>query len=126
MYGSIQILDLNKVLFEDWTKHEHAVNVNSGKSLKIFDYYSDGNMAAFDIENDNPLVYIGEDYGATFEDCKPMLFSDYLKLVINSYGFFHRNYLFEGAYGAKKSIPALSEILKKPMKLSPIKLDDII
>lgn len=125
MYGSIQILDLNKVLSEDWTKHEHAVHLKSGKSLKIFDYYSDENMAAFDFEDDNPLVYIGEDYGATFEDCKPMPFSDYLKLIINSYGFFHRNYLFEGTYGAKESIPTLSEILKKPMELIPIQLDDI-
>ncbi|WP_153395635.1 hypothetical protein [Chryseobacterium vaccae] len=125
MYGSIQILDLKMALFEDWTKHEHAVHLTSGKSLKIFDYYSDYHMAAFDLENDNPLVYIGDDYGVTFEDCQPMLFSDYLKLVINSYGFSHRSYLFEGAYGRKKSMPALSEILKNPIELIPVKLDDI-
>lgn len=125
MFGSIQILDLKKVLFEDWTKLEHNIQIELGKSLKIFDYYSDNHMAAFDIENDNPLVYIGDNYGATFTDCKPMLFSDYLQLVINTYGYFNRNYLFEGAYGAKKSFPNLSEILKKPIKLIPIKLDDI-
>ncbi|BEV04480.1 SMI1/KNR4 family protein [Chryseobacterium gambrini] len=125
MFGSIQILDLNKVLSEDWTKYEHAVHLSSGKELKIFDYHSDENMAAFDLENDNPLVYMGDDHGATFEDYKPMLFSDYLKLTINSYGFFRRKYLFESAYGTQKKLSGFSEILERPIELVPVRLDDI-
>ncbi|WP_420573778.1 hypothetical protein [Kordia sp.] len=127
MYGSIQILDLKRVFREDWTKLEHAIHLKSGEKIKIFDYFSDENMAAFATNTENPLVYMGENHGVVFENCKPLVFTDYLKLLFNSYGFIRRNYLFDGAYayGMKQNLPKLSEILEKPMELVPIKLDDI-
>ena len=73
-----------------------------------------------------PYVYAGDDHGATFEDCEPLLFVDYLKLLFNSYGFFYRHYFFDGAYeyGIKKRLPKLSEVLNNPIELIPQKLDD--
>lgn len=125
MYGSIQILDLKRLLSYDWS-NDYAVELESGEKLKIFDYYSDYHMMAFSLEKEKSYVYAGDDHGATFSDCKPLLFVDYLKLLFNSYGFFYRQYLFDGAYegGIKTKLPSLSAVLNNPIKLIPQKLDN--
>lgn len=83
--GSLQILPLKTVLFEQWDAEQYCFDV--GTDLKLFDTSMEYYPVALDISDEgDPFVYRGEDHGIQFREASPFLFTDYIDLCINHYG----------------------------------------
>lgn len=111
--GSIQILPLNTVLFENWDKY---VALDEGQG--VFDYYSEYYMTGLTLgETDNPTVCKGDDHGATFTDHSTMSFSDYIQLTLNMHGLKERSRYF--VYYGSKNDPeiTLEPVLKNAITI---------
>ncbi|WBV53532.1 hypothetical protein [Chryseobacterium gambrini] len=111
--GSLQILPLKTVLFEKWDAHFDVDN-----DLKIFDFYSEYNMIALDLDSgENPTVYKGNNYGNTFTDHSTMSFTDYVYLALNLHGLRERGGYF--VYFASDNFPKvkLEDVIKKPSEI---------
>ena len=86
--GSMHIMPLTQVLFEDWRGNDHYMP--EGVDLKIFDYYSLYHMLSFELaELDDPILFLGEDHGAGFEKME-VTFSSYLKMIVGVFGYINR------------------------------------
>jgi len=92
--GSIQLMPLASMLFGDW--HNPGLGFDLTASQRQLDFYSEYNMVAVDLATgDDPLVYLGNDYGASFHDEPPMRFSDYLALVLSTFGLSTRLHFWQ-------------------------------
>ncbi len=111
--GSLQILPLKTVLFEKWDEHFDVDN-----DLKIFDFYSEYNMIALDLDSgENPTMYKGDNYGNTFTDHSTMNFTDYICLTLNLHGLRERGQYF--VYFASDNIPKekFDDVIKKAAEI---------
>jgi hypothetical protein len=114
--GSIQILPLKTVLFENWNQYFELDD-----DQKVFDFYSDYNMIALSLGSvDDPTMYKGDDHGATFEDHTTMTFYEYIYLTLNMSGLKERGDYF--VYYASSNHPKikLEDLIKKAITIPEV------
>lgn len=111
--GSIQILPLKTVLFDKWEEH-----FDVDDDLKIFDFYSEYNMIALDLNSDDdPTVYKGDNYGNSFTDHSTMSFTDYVSLTLNLHGLRERGGYFVHFFSNNHSKTKLGDAIKKSSEI---------
>jgi hypothetical protein len=100
--GDINIWPLQVVLEGEWTSEEYGITPGLTENQKLFDYYSEYHQMAIEVGNDeDPRLPLGEDYGACFDYAKPIRFSDYLSVLLHTYGFKERERLFGNTLGGR-------------------------
>ncbi len=93
--GDINIWPLAEVLAGEWTDQDYGYTKALQENQKLFDFYSEYYQMAVELGDEaDPLLHLGNDYGASFDDDKPVRFSDYLSLLLHTYGFKERERLF--------------------------------
>jgi len=83
--GVINIFTLDKVLSNEWFDPQMCFALTP--SQRMFDFYNDYHMMAVDLASgDDPLLLVGDDYGVSFSDYGPIRLSEYLPLLLDTYG----------------------------------------
>jgi BRCT domain type II-containing protein len=95
--GCFNLLPFEQMLWgEDWKGHiwfdfMKGDDLKEAQGLRVFDYYYFFNMAAIQTQRgfESPLVYIGDDHGASFNS-KPSTFEEYINGVLAGFGSIRR------------------------------------
>ncbi len=107
--GSIQLLPLASVLFGDWFNPGYGFDLQP--TQRILDFYSEYSLTAVELGSEaDPLLYLGSDYGVSFHDDPPIRFSDYVSLVLHTFGLRDRSQFWTHTVGGRYE-PGTAEAL---------------